>query len=173
MTNYYEPDKLKANAYMIKEMGDGFLCSVGFPFTCKGRIVDETMALAEQFVEIFAEEVHKYFPKEEVFCGIGISLGTIAGYYPKSGIKQYDLYGDAIVHATRYEAMRKQLFGAGVAKGNIIILQEQVYTNLSSELKSKLIKYNLKDMSVRDDPKAKNLYYKVVGSKSESLSRAS
>ena len=157
---------------MIKEMGDGFLCSVGFPFNSQGSLVDNAYALAEMFVEIFQNQVERYFDCPH-YCGIGISLGEVTGYFPTIGLKQYDLYGDAIVHATRYEGMRKHLFQSGVEKGNIIIIQEKAYQMLSLDLAEGLIKYKLDDCKVRDDGEATCLYYKIVSAGSGVLGSAS
>jgi hypothetical protein len=49
MSENYDPNSLRANAYRIKEMGDGFLCSVGYPFRTGGKSASETaVELAEQ-----------------------------------------------------------------------------------------------------------------------------
>ncbi|RYZ77645.1 MAG: membrane protein, partial [Proteobacteria bacterium] len=56
MLAYYQVDRMEANAYLIKEMGDGFLCSVGFPFKCRGDIFENSIALSEIFVEVFRSQ---------------------------------------------------------------------------------------------------------------------
>ena len=110
MTSYYDKKSLKANAYMIKEMGDGFLCSVGFPFKCGGEPKQSAYALADNFLDIFQKLAVHYFPTQNVYCSIGIVYGKISGFFPKAGLKRYDLYGEAIIKATGYESYRKQLF---------------------------------------------------------------
>ena len=114
------------------------------------------------FLDIFKKEVDRCFPGQDIFCSIGISYGSVSGYFPKIGIKHYDLYGDAIVHATRYEAMRKHLFSQGIERGNIIIIQEKAYNCLSSEISEELAEFKLDNYKVRDDPEATKLFYKNI-----------
>ncbi len=144
-------------------MGDGFLCSVGFPFAVQGSLLENSLALAESFISIFDNEAKKYFPDKNVYCGIGMAYGDVCGYFPKTGLKHYDLYGETIIKATRYEAMRKIIFEQGrVPQGNIMILQEDVFGNLASGYQDGFMEYQLDQYRVRDDPNAEKLYYKVV-----------
>ena len=160
MTSYYDKENLKANAYMIKEMGDGFICSVGFPFECSGNPKQNAFALSESFIRIFDRLALKYFPDKEVFCSVGVAYGEVSGYFPKSGLKQYDLYGEAIIKATRYESFRKHLFQAGIEKGNVLIIQKLVYDDLSKEMQESLTPFNLDDVKIRDDAEATKVYFK-------------
>ena len=160
----YDPYLLTASAYMVKELGDGFLCSVGFPFVSEGNIYDKSLLLAERIIKLFQEHVRNYFSNnEEVYCSIGIACGEISGYFPRTGLKQYDLYGEAIIRATRYEAFRKVMFVTGKMDAcDVILVQKDVYDGLSEEYKSHLKSYPLRGMSIRDDPDARTLYFKLV-----------
>lgn len=62
-------------------------------------------------------------------CGIGITLDTLTGFYPEAGTKEYDIYGQALVLATRYEGMRKTLFEAEKGR-SVLIIQSVVYDSL-------------------------------------------
>ena len=85
----------------------------------------------------------------------------MTGYFPKTGLKKYDLYGDALVKATRYESMRKVLFKKGIPRGNIVILQSRVFDLLPENAREEFIEFPLDTVRVRDDKKADRLYYKV------------
>ncbi|SMF57349.1 adenylate/guanylate cyclase domain-containing protein [Pseudobacteriovorax antillogorgiicola] len=163
MNESYEEHNISANAYMIKEMGDGFLCSVGFPFKCQGDVALQAYSLAISFVKILNETAAVHFPNHNVYCGIGISYGDVYGYFPKIGLKQYDLYGDAIVHAKRYESMRRYIFDTlKVERGNIIIFQEAFLEQLPLKIRRKLVKVKLNSVKVRDDSQASHLSYLLM-----------
>ena len=157
---------MEATAYRIKEMGDGFLCSVGYPFnTPEGENVAElAVRTAFRFIEVFAKEVELFNYPRPIHCSIGISFDHIEGYYPKSGTKEYDVYGRAIVLATRYEGIRKRIFKN--LDSSIVVIQEMVYQSLSRDSMAKFDSYNLKEENivVRDDPSALKLYYCLVSS---------
>ena len=162
MIAYYDTSLLQANAYMIKELGDGFLCSVGFPFKCQGGIAENGYALAVTFADIFRGLVSRYFEDDNVFCSMGLSFGKVTGYFPKVGLKNYDLFGDSIVLATRYENFRKHLYESGVPEGNIIIMQTKLYKMLSQESQSKFTQFKLGDYKVREEADVTDLYYMIL-----------
>jgi hypothetical protein len=160
----YDSNTLRASAYMVKEMGDGFICSVGFPFKTDEDIYEKAYQLAENLVKLFQDQVKNYFDHLDVYCSIGIASGDITGYYPTIGLKQYDLHGSAIIKATRYEGFRKILFSSGqIPRSNIIIVQQNVFDQLRPDLQDRLTKYALNQINVRDDPDAKALYYQCIG----------
>ncbi|NRA67196.1 MAG: hypothetical protein HRU19_22120 [Pseudobacteriovorax sp.] len=83
------------------------------------------------------------------------------GYYPKTGTKEYDLFGRGLILATRYESLRKKLFSN--SDTHIVILQSDVYADLSMEEKKVFETYDFpKDFVVRDDERASSLYYQLV-----------
>ena len=170
MNQNYKLANLSSNAYRIKEMGDGFLCSVGFPFRLPQDTSMEQSAyqLALDFIQIFQEQVLAHFSHNEYFCSIGIARGSIEGYFPKSGIKEYDLFGEGIIHATRYENMRKKIVMDSPQR-NILILQESVYIGLSELDRSEFhtLELTKNGLVVRDDPTAAKLYYRFISTSFE------
>lgn len=161
MMDGYDGSVLKANAYRIKEMGDGFLCSVGYPFQSPtGHLAKDAINLAQTFYRIFQEEVQALDYPNPVRCGIGIAMGPISGFYPESGTKEYDLYGQAIVLATRYEGMRKVL-SRHIPPSSFVILQERVYLSLAKDDREAFTTFDLttRNITVRDDPGAKRIYF--------------
>ncbi len=160
MTQRYDSKTLTADAYRIKVLGDGFLCSVGFPFASPGseNVADASVRLAMKLVETFDEVEREFQYSEPIYCAIGVAQGAIEAFYPKSGTKEYDLYGPAIVLATRYEQLRKYLFTP--EKSDYIILQEQVYLSLSPERKNEFscIELAERHIRVRDDDTAVRVY---------------
>lgn len=168
----YDSESGQSKAYMIKEMGDGFLCSVGFPFATDQAICERALDLAHRFIEAFQSTVEKFFGGKSVFCSIGMAYGEVTGYFPKVGLKQYDLHGDAIVMATRYEQFRKQLLAETSASGHVIILQEAVTAKLPIATQKALFRYEIRERRVRDDPKARFLYYQIIKPKTPSLQSA-
>ena len=110
MMSGYSDNPLTANAFRIKEMGDGFLCTIGYPFSSTSEnIYESTEELAERFISTFCQKLDDFGYSEPIYCGIGIAFGPVESFYPKSPPIEYDLFGHGIVLATRYEGMRKTL----------------------------------------------------------------
>jgi len=82
---------------------------------------------------------------------------------------EYDLFGPAIVLATRYESMRKSLFEADREK-SVMIIQEVVYRSLDPSHRENFKVIDLKELSlvVRDDPAATKLYYQFLDQEEQS-----
>ena len=163
MLQNYDDQKLTANAFMIKEMGDGFLCSVGFPFSpVENSKAEAAVKLSQRFVREFTNFMLDLAMIEPVFCSVGISFGTVEGIFSTEGIVRYDIFGDAVVMATRYEAMRKEIFGTyKLTPSNIITIQERVFESLTPELREAFVAFDLSKVriQVKDDPAAKRLYF--------------
>lgn len=164
MSEGYDGQTLKSKAYRIKEMGDGFLCSVGYPFqSLTHNPANEAVELAEMFARILTEEAEFLHNDTPICCGIGIAIGSLSGFYPEAGTKEYDLYGPGLTLATRYENMRKVLFAAEKRR-SILIIQEIVYMSLDSAYREdfELLDIKEKGVVVRDDPSARKIYYKFL-----------
>ncbi len=164
MDQDYDPQNLVASGYRVKEMGDGFICSVGYPFKAPtGSMANDALQLSLRFVEIFTEEVASFAYHEPLYCCVGLAMDSILGFYPAGGTKSYDLYGRSIILANRYEAMRKVIFSDHLS-ASVLILQERVYYSLDRSARDGFVTYKLREHGsvVRDDPAAENLYYLEV-----------
>lgn len=66
-----------STAYRIKEMGDGFICSVDFPFKNPFAHTSEKTAfdLALSFIILFKSIVLEKGLHDKIFCAIGIAGG--------------------------------------------------------------------------------------------------
>ncbi|HET9240581.1 MAG TPA: 7TM diverse intracellular signaling domain-containing protein [Oligoflexus sp.] len=163
----YDPEQLTATGYRIKEMGDGFLCSVGFPFRTPGmgNLANSSVQLALRFVQIFHEEARLFAYAEPIHCSIGIAYDTIEGYFPSTGTREYDVYGRSVILATRYEGMRRTIFPDG-APSSVIIIQRKVWMSLDAEMRERFKSFDLEGagIQVRDDRDAKALYYVEIPS---------
>ena len=164
MSEGYDENSLSARAYRIKEVGDGFLCSIGYPFvSLTSRPADEAVELAKACINVLSEESSRLLPDSKpVCCGLGIAFGDISGFYPPSGAKEYDLFGRSIVHATRYESMRKYLF-QNLEDKSVLIIQDLVYEKLSPALQEGFTRFDLREagLKVRDDDRATSLYFQL------------
>ena len=128
----YDAERQVASAFMVKEMGDGFICSVGFPFAPPSHNKALTsISLAERFIQEFNDVMQQLNYRENIYCGIGIAMGPVSGFFSQSGVIRYDLFGRGIVLATRYEALRKKIFDElKLGESNIIVIQEKVFCSL-------------------------------------------
>ena len=160
----YDEEKIAARGYRIKEMGDGLLCSVGFPFLnlSQDSDTDTAIKIAERFCIVFAEEMAQLNYHENMYCAIGIAQGVIEGFFPKSGICQYDIRGRPLIMATRYESMRNVVFKKTGVKSSLIFIQDAVYQNLSSELKALFTRWDCSEKGnrIRDDAYATQAWYR-------------
>ena len=165
MMRGYSPDNPTALAYRIKEMGDGFLCSVGFPLELQSHdnVQSLAVALATDFMEIFARKEQEFANDWPIHAAIGVAYGDIEGFFPQSGTADYDLFGEAIVLADRYQSLRKLLFRE-IPEGNIITIQDRIYDGLGFEQRQKFSRYELNESHitrVRDDLQARCFYYSL------------
>ena len=158
----YDSEKMTAQGYRIKEVGDGFLCSVGYPFKTPGNqsVASAAVLLAFRFIELFQDEVHRFSYKEPIHCCVGVAYDTIEGYFPRSGTLEYDVYGRSIILANRYEGMRHILFPQGVSS-SLMIVQTKVWMSLTPELQQMFESYDLAEagIHVRDDNDVSTLYF--------------
>jgi class 3 adenylate cyclase len=160
----YDGHNLRAKAYRIKEIGDGFLCSIGYPFqSMTDNPANDAVDLARRFIAILHEEAADLHTEVPIACGVGIALDTLTGFYPETGTKEYDIYGRAIVLATRYEGMRKVLFEKDKRR-SVLIIQDFVYQSLdpAHRLGFQVLELKDKGIVVRDDPAATRLYYQFI-----------
>ena len=163
MMKRYDEQSMNAEGYRLKELGDGFICSIGFPF----RIADHrernetAILLALDFSQIFQQISIDMYGDQVCYCSIGIAQGDIVGFYPIAGVRAYDLYGKAIVLANRYEHLRRILYPK--AQFNVITVQSQVMEPLADDIKNLFEFQDIsqrKDLRIRDDQNAKSFYTK-------------
>jgi hypothetical protein len=160
MNRDYQGDPLSSSGFRIKEMGDGFLCAVGFPFqTPPGHVSHEVaIQLAFGFLNAFDEEFSETLSEARTYCSIGIARGRIEGFFTVSGIRSYELFGDGIVLATRYESLRKQW--PAERPGHIITMPTRMYESLPLHVRPLFLQCRLSPGSgmIRNDAEADAFY---------------
>ena len=170
MMENYKQVPLQANGYPVKWLGDGFLCSVGFPLAVPNEASagDLAESLAERFCDVFRANMSELKYSRAIWCGLGIAKGTIEGFYPADGPKLYDLKGsasgDPIMLSTRYEQLRKVIPPALGRDTSILVLQEAAFLSLSPERQELYTAWEMMDprTKVRDDPGADRAYYRLL-----------
>jgi class 3 adenylate cyclase len=166
MMRGYDGQSLTSAGYMIKEMGDGFLCSVGFPLKQLGQSKAEcAVDLALQIISRFALVNEHLDAPTPLHCCIGVATGQVRSYFSQSGSVKYDMWGRGIILATRYESLRKEIMlKLELESANMLILQEEVYYSLPSDLRKRFQVHNLADLGlqVRDHPEAKTLVFMQI-----------
>ena len=166
MMENYDQASLTSKAYMIKEMGDGFLCSIGFPFSClQENSSAAATSLALQIRYLFRRSMSRLAGGSQINCSIGIASGEVKAYFSKSGSIRHDLWGKAVVLATRYESMRRVIFSQlELAEQDILIVQHDVYKVLPPAERHKFTQLLLDDQTfrVRDDAGATCLSYRLL-----------
>ncbi|WP_176736840.1 7TMR-DISM family protein [Oligoflexus tunisiensis] len=166
MSRDYQGETLSASGFRIKEMGDGFLCAVGFPFaTPHGRAShDVAMQLAFGFLDAFDQEFSSTVSAERTYCSLGLARGPIQGFFTVSGIRSYELFGHSIVLATRYESLRKQW--PAERAGHMITVQSRLYESLDPRYQKLFKKHKLGPGmgAIRNDAEADAFYRGIFAS---------
>ncbi|MDQ3234513.1 MAG: hypothetical protein M3Q07_22140 [Pseudobdellovibrionaceae bacterium] len=168
MNRGYIDEGMQAYGFRIKEMGDGFLCSIGFPFAPPSHLSLREIALdvAFDFVAKFEEtlKTNPFHGETDPVLSIGIAEGPIEGFFTLAGIRSYELFGKGIVLATRYESLRKIYRIPG--RGHLICLKSTVYEGLPPRYQKEFSRFDLDQSQqfIRDDEAVHDFYYQRISS---------
>jgi hypothetical protein len=162
----YDQKKLVASAYRLKEVGDGFFCSVGFPFqTPEGQSpADLAFKLALQFSKNFHAEALRHGFLRPPQASIAITFGEVEAYYPIAGVVEYNIFGRGIVLADRYEKLRKGALRQLVFSGNLLVIDYRVFAMLSpaSQVLFQRFEVDAVQQTIRDDEQAHCFYFTEI-----------
>jgi len=155
--NGYEHNPLRSRAFRLKETGDGFISAIGYPFlpVDSRSLADSAVSTALLMFDAFNREVEKFNYSRPIKAAMGLAYNSVQGTFQSGGIRSYDLFGDALIQASRYEELRKNpvlwdLMKAHAKKRNIehfhiLIVQEVIYNSLSPSYRDLFIEINLRD----------------------------
>lgn len=172
----YQHNPLKSRAFRLKETGDGFISSIGYPFLADDpdSLADHAIATALIMFRAFNEEVSRFDYATPIKGAMGLAFNSVQGTFQSSGIKSYDLFGDALIQAYRYEEMRKhpavertiheRAAELGLQHYNILIIQEVIYNSLKPEYKALFDTIDLRNIGyqIRQDINAHYVYFHVL-----------
>ncbi len=156
----YEHNPLRSQAFRLKETGDGFISSVGYPFlpVDSRSLADSAVATSLTMFEAFNTEVERFGYSRPIKAAIGLAYNNVQGTFQSGGIRSYDLFGEALIQASKYEELRKQplvweIFckhaeERGFEHFNILIAQEVVYNSLSPAYRDLFTEIDLRDESL-------------------------
>lgn len=175
----YRRHPLQVTAFKLKEVGDGFISIVGFPFAQPAPLsAYETAIHVALQCQSITEAVRQELGITDAYCSIGIASGLVHSFYTRVGIKVYDVYGQPLVMARRYEEFRKQYrLHNPVPEGDIICVQARTLETCSTELQKAFHRLELDSLNlkVRDDNDAQHMYVAIFdrNQQSGSLFKAS
>lgn len=172
----YEHNPLKSRAFRLKETGDGFISAIGYPF-----LTDRVDALADHAVETallmfraFNSEVDRFGYSHPIKAAMGLAYNSVQGTFQSSGIRAYDLFGDALIQAYRYEELRKipvisaiikeHALTLGLKHYNVLIVQEVIYNSLCERYKQLFRAIDLRKAQyhIPQDPDAHFVFFHVL-----------
>lgn len=106
----YEHNPLRSRAFRLKETGDGFISAMGYPFlSSEARsLADSALATALEMFAAFNREVRKFNYHQPIKGAMGLAYNRVQGTFQSGGIRSYDLFGEALIQAAKYEELRKQ-----------------------------------------------------------------
>jgi len=177
----YEHNPLRSRAFRLKETGDGFISTIGYPFLpIESRsLADSAVATALSMFEAFNVEVEKFNYSRPIKGAMGLAYNSVQGTFQSGGIRSYDLFGDALIQASKYEELRKQPVIWNILKNHanelglddfhILIVQEVVYNSLSPSYRDLFTEIGLNDarlsqnnFSMMYDNEAKYMYFHIL-----------
>jgi class 3 adenylate cyclase len=172
----YQHNPLRSRAFRLKETGDGFISAVGYPFMTEkqDQLADHALETALLMFRAFNSEVDKFGYGQPIKAAMGLAYNAVQGTFQSSGIRAYDLFGDALVQAYRYEEMRKNPSIAGIMREhaekvvlshyNILMIQEVIYNSLNSRYKQLFTAIDLKAINypMPQDPDARFVYFHLL-----------
>ncbi len=177
----YEHNPLRSRAFRLKETGDGFISAVGYPFLPidSRSLADSAVSTALTMFEAFNAEVEKFNYSRPIKGAMGLAYNSVQGTFQSGGIRSYDLFGDALIQAAKYEELRKQpvlwdIFcehakERGLKDFNILIVQEFVYNSLSPAYRELFTELDLTDerlvrkgFHLMYDNEARYIYFQVL-----------
>lgn len=159
----YEHNPLRSQAFRLKETGDGFISSVGYPFlpVDSRSLADSAVSTALLMFDAFNKEVERFNYSRPIKAAIGLAYNSVQGTFQSGGIRSYDLFGEALIQASKYEELRKQpvlwdIFTRhaekrGFSNFNILIVQEVVYNSLSPAYRELFSEIDLSDKELVGD----------------------
>jgi hypothetical protein len=179
--NGYEHNPLRSRAFRLKETGDGFISAVGYPFlpVDSRSLADSAVSTALAMFEAFNIEVDKFNYSRPIKGAMGLAYNSVQGTFQSGGIRSYDLFGDALIQASKYEELRKstvlwEIFSTharklGLEHFHILIVQEFVYNSLSPSYRDLFVEIDLKDerlvksnFNMLYDNEARYIYFHVL-----------
>lgn len=177
----YEHNPLRSQAFRLKETGDGFISAVGYPFlpVDSRSLADSAVSTALLMFEAFNVEVEKFNYSRPIKAAMGLAYNSVQGTFQSGGIRSYDLFGDALIQASKYEELRKQpvlweLFTRhanelGLKDFHILIVQEVVYNSLSPSYRDLFVEVDVHGPKLKEsnfqmmyDNDAKFIYFHVL-----------
>jgi hypothetical protein len=177
----YEHNPLRSQAFRLKETGDGFISAVGYPFlpVDSRSLADSAVATALTMFEAFNVEVDKFNYSRPIKAAMGLAYNSVQGTFQSGGIRSYDLFGEALIQASKYEELRKQpvlwnIFTRHAAEQgfkdfHILIVQEVVYNSLSPSYRDLFVEIDLHGEELRQnnfhmmyDNDAKFIYFHIL-----------
>jgi hypothetical protein len=129
--------------------------------------------------EAFNVEVKKFDYSRPIKGAMGLAYNSVQGTFQSGGIRSYDLFGDALIQASKYEELRKQpllwnIFTEhaktmGLDDFHILIVQEVVYNSLSAPYRELFIEIDLSEerfvqsnIQMMYDSEAKYVYFHIL-----------
>lgn len=161
--NPVSPETPFCDAHVVKELGDGYIFSVGFPFPLPSNEAapDVALKLCIDMIQIFESMSHE-FPGQpsKVRCAIAITQTFATGFWNKYRVKHYDFRQGAIVPVARLQELRRVLLKRGLVPQdkNFIIMTDKVFFSLSSPNNAQEIRLSDHDLQLRGAPEVESVY---------------
>jgi hypothetical protein len=164
-TNPEQPHIPFSDGHIVKEMGDGFIFSVGYPFDPPpGRksAAEISLDLATSFWESFTLLAEQWEPEKTSACAVILIRTPLQGFWTSYKVKRYDFRQSCMTKVARVGELRRILQHKGLIKADAsyLILDPATAQALPESYRRRLEKIALSThgLQVRGYPEMEALY---------------
>lgn len=161
-----QPQNPFSDGHIAKEMGDGFIFTVGYPFRVppgKESAADICLQMAHDFIDSFEKQVaHFKLESSKPRCVVVLARGSLQGFWTSYKVKRYDFRQRCMTKVARFSELRRllQQKGAVQVSGNFVLLDEGMADDLSASRRKNLHGISLEELGVqmRGYPEVKKVF---------------
>lgn len=157
-----------SDGHLVKEMGDGFIFSVGYPFQMPdGKdATSVSIEIALDFIRLFHEHASGFSAPESPSCVVVMTRGQLESFWTQFRINRYDFKQSFVTPVIRLQDLRRELGRRGVIeKGeSFVLIDDNAYFALPPKLQEifKPIALQTLGLHFRGRPNATHVFYHPV-----------
>ena len=161
------PDRPVSDGHVVKEMGDGFIFSVGFPFAVppSKNPADVALDLSLEFLALFDQEMKPMSPNEDVGSVVVLTKSTVAAFWTQYKVRAYEFEQKCMSRVVRLSELRRALSYWRPQLGKSYVLMEESFgKDLSSSRLSETERIDIYSLGlqVRNHPEIKAVYIRSL-----------
>ena len=153
-----------SDGFFLKDMGDGFIATVGHPFKCHDpNFAEVAVEMAENIIRDSRVYFSEHLGKTVQLC-IAMEYNEVQGHWKASNVTGFDLTDSSVAPVTRVGSLRRELENQNAIRRDKsqIIVTERVYERLKKKQKH-FVKVDLRTVGkdgvkLREKPEDRFIY---------------